>query len=79
MRDAYVIGVDYGTDSVRAVILDVADGAEIQIAEPGFPIDARHGSRGFGSMGLGDVGLGLNDWRGSLLRRGTFAARPPER
>jgi L-ribulokinase len=29
MRDAYVIGLDYGTDSVRSVILDTSDGAEI--------------------------------------------------
>ncbi len=29
MRDAYVIGIDYGTDSVRSVISDASDGAEI--------------------------------------------------
>ena len=26
---SYVIGVDYGTDSVRSVIMDAADGEEI--------------------------------------------------
>ncbi|HEY6977686.1 MAG TPA: ribulokinase [Chitinophagaceae bacterium] len=29
MKDAYVIGLDYGTDSVRSVILNASDGAEI--------------------------------------------------
>ncbi|WP_153799930.1 ribulokinase [Foetidibacter luteolus] len=29
MEEAYVIGVDYGSDSVRSVILDAANGAEI--------------------------------------------------
>ena len=28
-RDAFVIGVDYGTDSVRSIIVNVANGAEI--------------------------------------------------
>src|SRR5690242_15643986 len=27
--EAYVIGVDYGTDSVRSVLVDAADGSEI--------------------------------------------------
>ena len=27
--DAYVIGVDYGTDSVRSVLVDAANGSEI--------------------------------------------------
>jgi L-ribulokinase len=27
--DAFVIGVDYGTDSVRSIIVDVSNGAEI--------------------------------------------------
>jgi L-ribulokinase len=29
MRDAFTIGIDYGTDSVRSVILNASDGAEI--------------------------------------------------
>ena len=29
MKDCYVIGIDYGTDSVRSVILDCSDGKEI--------------------------------------------------
>src|SRR3954447_5954844 len=29
MKNAYVIGLDYGTDSVRSVVLNVSDGAEI--------------------------------------------------
>jgi L-ribulokinase len=29
MKDAYVIGLDYGTDSVRSVILNASDGVEI--------------------------------------------------
>ena len=28
-EDAYVIGVDYGTDSVRSIIVNAADGSEI--------------------------------------------------
>ena len=28
-NDAYVIGVDYGTDSVRSVLVDAANGSEI--------------------------------------------------
>ena len=27
--EAYVIGVDYGTDSVRSVLVDAANGSEI--------------------------------------------------
>lgn len=29
MKDAYVIGVDYGTDSVRSVIIDTSNGTEV--------------------------------------------------
>ena len=33
----YVIGVDYGTDSVRALLLDAADGSEVASAVFAYP------------------------------------------
>ncbi len=35
--EAYVIGVDFGTDSVRCVIVDVADGREASSAVAAYP------------------------------------------
>src|SRR5688500_16826642 len=37
MPDNFVIGVDYGTDSVRTIILNTADGATIASAVFEFP------------------------------------------
>jgi L-ribulokinase len=37
MKDCYVIGVDYGTDSVRSVIVDAANGAEISTSTFFYP------------------------------------------
>jgi L-ribulokinase len=34
---SYVIGVDYGTDSVRAVVIDAADGADMGSAVCYYP------------------------------------------
>lgn len=35
--EAYVLGLDYGTDSCRAVIIDAADGQEIAVAVMNYP------------------------------------------
>jgi L-ribulokinase len=39
MRRRYTVGVDYGTESARAVLVDVASGAEVAVAESAY----RHG------------------------------------
>ncbi|MGC3943441.1 MAG: ribulokinase [Chryseolinea sp.] len=36
-KDAFVVGVDYGTDSVRAIIVDAGSGAEISSAVFNYP------------------------------------------
>ncbi|MBL9126916.1 MAG: ribulokinase, partial [Verrucomicrobiales bacterium] len=42
MRPRYTIGLDYGTNSVRALIVDTSDGAEVASAVWGY----RHGTQG---------------------------------
>jgi len=42
MKASYTIGLDYGTNSVRALLVDVADGAEIAAAVWGY----EHGTQG---------------------------------
>ena len=37
MKDCYVIGVDYGTDSVRSVVLDASNGKEIASSVFSYP------------------------------------------
>jgi len=37
MKNRYVIGVDYGTDSVRSVIIDAADGTEMASSVVDYP------------------------------------------
>jgi L-ribulokinase len=37
MRRRYTVGVDYGTESARAVLVDVATGAEVAVAEAAYP------------------------------------------
>lgn len=37
MRNKYVIGVDYGTDSARAVIIDTSDGAQVSSSVMNYP------------------------------------------
>ena len=37
MNDKYVIGVDFGTDSVRCIIVDVCDGQEESSSDLQYP------------------------------------------
>ncbi|MBC7903247.1 MAG: ribulokinase, partial [Gemmatimonadaceae bacterium] len=37
MRDTYVIGVDYGTDSVRSIIVDTSNGREVAASVFAYP------------------------------------------
>ena len=37
MKKSYVIGVDFGTDSVRSVIIDAADGSEMASSVVDYP------------------------------------------
>ena len=36
MKDGYVIGVDFGSDSVRCVVVDITDGTTCAEAESGY-------------------------------------------
>jgi L-ribulokinase len=56
---AYTIGLDYGTNSVRCVIVDIADGSEVGTAVYNYPTPLRQGYAG--QAGQAGIILDKND------------------